>query len=78
MYKHVYTAMNANDPFADPPSTFFAGGLPVEELAPAFELKTVDETTILNLAARYETVHQGVNAIYPLSEIYIIISFSLM
>ena len=47
MYKPTYTGMTAGGTFEGPPRALFAGGIPVVELAPAFELKTVDDATIV-------------------------------
>lgn len=58
--------MSADDNFAGPPPTLFASGILVVDLAPAFDLKAVDDTCIRNVAAQYEVVHQRVDAIYQL------------
>lgn len=73
--KPSYTSMSADGIFASPLLTFLARGIPATELAPAFEVKAVDNTTIRNVAVRYEAVHQGVDVIYPLGDIFIVKPF---
>lgn len=66
MRKPMYMGMSADVIFAGPPPALFAGGIPVMELDLAFELKAADDSITQNVAARYEAMHQRVDAIYPL------------
>lgn len=72
MHKPMYTGMSADGIFAGPPSALFARGIVVVELAPAFEMKAVNDTTIRSVKVRYESAHQRVDAVYSLGEVFII------
>lgn len=70
--------MSMDGTFAGPPPALFVGGAPIAKIAPAFEMKAVDDTIVRNVATRYEAVHQRVDAIYPLGEFLIGMSFSVV
>lgn len=69
MHKLVYMGMGVDCIFAGSLSTLFVGRIPLVELASAFELKAIDDTTIRNVAARYETLPQRMDASYALGEV---------
>lgn len=49
MHELAYIEMSADVNIADLPPTFFASGIPVVRVAPAFELKNMDDATVRNI-----------------------------
>ena len=65
MHHEAYTGLTGAGVFAGDPHELFVGGVPDAEDAPPFELKAVDEDTLLKIQQRYDSVHPRLHALYP-------------
>lgn len=65
MHHEAYTGMTADGVFAGEPHELFVGSVPDAEDAPPFQLKAVDEDTLVKIQQRYDCVHPRLEALYP-------------
>lgn len=65
MHHEAYTGLTGDGVFAGEPHDLFVGGVPNVEDAPPFELKAVDEATLVKIQQRYDSVHPRLEALYP-------------
>lgn len=65
MHHEAYTGLTGDGVFAGKPHELFVGGIPDAADAPPFELKAVDEATLVKIQQRYDAVHPRLEALYP-------------
>ncbi|CAM9391774.1 unnamed protein product, partial [Hapterophycus canaliculatus] len=65
MHHEAYTGMTRDGVFTGQPHELFIGSVPRVEDAPPFELKPVDETTLVKIQQRYDSVHPRLKLRYP-------------
>lgn len=65
MHHEVYTGMTGDGGFAGKPHEVFVGGVPDAEDAPPFELKAVEEDTLVKIQQRYDSVVPRLKALFP-------------
>lgn len=65
MHDEVYTGMTGDGVFAGKPHEVFVGGVPDAADAPPFELKPVEEDTLVKIQQRYDSVVPRLEALFP-------------
>lgn len=65
MHHEVYTGMTGDGVFAGKPHEVFVGGIPDAADAPPFELKAVEQDTLVKIQQRYDSVVPRLEALFP-------------